>query len=225
MSFLGSSLGGITSMFGGSGATVGSLMPGGALDTLMGKDTMREQNEFNLNMWNLQNEYNTPINQMKRYEEAGLNPLLIYNQGNPGNATGHPVSASPKESGASALSKVFSTVSAIKSMQAMSAQVDNMKAQNKLINTQATGAAIKNMQDLYTYEWLKDRGLSPFSGVLERNSFGLLGNPIVEKGAGALANTLGGILGVVFYNLFMASGAVQGSVIRGRMIDQYDRGY
>lgn len=222
---LSSSLGGIGEFFGGSGANLGSLTPGGTLDTLMGKDAMREQNEFNLQMWHMQNEYNKPINQMKRYEEAGLNPLLIYNQGNPGNATGHPVSASPKESGASALSKVFSTVSAIKNMQAMSAQVDNMKAQNKLINTQAQGAAIKNMQDLYTYDWLKERGLSPFSGVLERNSFGLLGNPVVEKGAGALANTIGGILGTVFFNLFMQSGAVRDSVIRGSMRDQYDRGF
>lgn len=215
----------LSKALGGAGASWSSLTPGGALDTLMGKDTMREQNEFNLQMWNLQNEYNKPINQMRRYEEAGLNPLLIYNQGNPGNATSAPTSARPMESGASALSKVFSTVSAIKNMQAMNAQVDNMKAQNKLINTQAQGAMIKNMQDLYTFDWLKERGLSPYSGVFERNSFGLLGNPIVQKGSNALASSLGGILGTVFYNLFMANGAVQDSVIRGRMYDRHDRGY
>lgn len=32
-----------------------------------------------------QNEYNTPKNQMLRYQEAGLNPHLIYGQGSPGN--------------------------------------------------------------------------------------------------------------------------------------------
>lgn len=32
-----------------------------------------------------QNEYNTPANQMARFQEAGLNPNLIYGQGNPGN--------------------------------------------------------------------------------------------------------------------------------------------
>lgn len=31
-----------------------------------------------LKMWNLQNEYNTPANQRKRMEEAGLNPALMY---------------------------------------------------------------------------------------------------------------------------------------------------
>lgn len=32
-----------------------------------------------------QNKYNTPANQMARFQEAGLNPNLIYGQGNPGN--------------------------------------------------------------------------------------------------------------------------------------------
>lgn len=32
--------------------------------------------------WAMQNEYNSPANQMKRYQEAGLNPNLIYGQTN-----------------------------------------------------------------------------------------------------------------------------------------------
>lgn len=35
-----------------------------------------------------QNEYNSPANQMARYQEAGLNPNLIYSQGNSGNQSG-----------------------------------------------------------------------------------------------------------------------------------------
>lgn len=54
-----------------------------------------KQNQFNLDMWNLQNEYNSPQAQMKRYEEAGLNPALIYSQGNPGNAASAPVQGVP----------------------------------------------------------------------------------------------------------------------------------
>lgn len=41
-------------------------------------------------MWNMQNEYNTPLAQMQRYQDAGLNPNLIYGQGSPGNATSAP---------------------------------------------------------------------------------------------------------------------------------------
>lgn len=44
-------------------------------------------NEANtLKNWNLQNEYNTPAAQMQRFKDAGLNPNLVYSQGNPGNA-------------------------------------------------------------------------------------------------------------------------------------------
>lgn len=39
-----------------------------------------------LEFWNLQNEYNSPQAQMGRFQEAGLNPHLIYGQGNSGNS-------------------------------------------------------------------------------------------------------------------------------------------
>lgn len=41
-------------------------------------------------MWNMQNFYNSPAEQMKRYADAGLNPNLIYGQGTSGNATSSP---------------------------------------------------------------------------------------------------------------------------------------
>lgn len=41
-------------------------------------------------MWNMQNEYNSPLEQMKRYADAGLSPYLIYGQGTPGNAQSQP---------------------------------------------------------------------------------------------------------------------------------------
>ena len=56
----------------------------------------RYQNEWNLEMWHRQNEYNSPIQQMARYQEAGLNPNLIYSQGSPGNSQSMPTSAENK---------------------------------------------------------------------------------------------------------------------------------
>jgi len=35
----------------------------------------KQQNEWTLDMWNKANEYNTPLNQVQRLREAGLNPL------------------------------------------------------------------------------------------------------------------------------------------------------
>ena len=43
-----------------------------------------------LEMWNRQNEYNSPVAQMARFAEAGLNPNLVATQGNSGNATQMP---------------------------------------------------------------------------------------------------------------------------------------
>lgn len=45
-----------------------------------------KQRRFALDMWERQNAYNTPANQMQRLKDAGLNPALMYGQGNVGNA-------------------------------------------------------------------------------------------------------------------------------------------
>jgi len=45
------------------------------------------QYERSINEWHRTNKYNSPAEQMKRYQEAGLNPNLIYGQGTPGNAS------------------------------------------------------------------------------------------------------------------------------------------
>lgn len=53
-----------------------------------GKENMRLaqfQADANERYLQKQLEYNTPKNQMARFQEAGLNPNLIYGQGNPGN--------------------------------------------------------------------------------------------------------------------------------------------
>ena len=46
------------------------------------KQLQRNQNQWNLDMWNKQNEYNTPYNQRSLYEDAGLNPSYFLGQGN-----------------------------------------------------------------------------------------------------------------------------------------------
>lgn len=69
---------------------------GSALQYKYNSQLQEKQNQFNLDMWNLQNEYNSPQAQMKRFEEAGLNPALMYSQGNPGNAASAPVQGVPE---------------------------------------------------------------------------------------------------------------------------------
>lgn len=49
---------------------------------------LANQRQWDLDMWNRQNQFNSPEAQMQRFKDAGLNPNLIYGQGNPGNAQG-----------------------------------------------------------------------------------------------------------------------------------------
>lgn len=73
----------------------------GVLGNLLGNKSTRDQNrqsqkwseeqylkqrKDNIDFWNMQNAYNSPQAQMKRFEEAGLNKNLIYGQGSGGNA-------------------------------------------------------------------------------------------------------------------------------------------
>lgn len=58
-------------------AIMGAVQLGGQL--IKGHQDKKRQREMN--------EYNSPASQMKRYQEAGLNPNLIYGQGTPGNQT------------------------------------------------------------------------------------------------------------------------------------------
>lgn len=53
--------------------------------------TKQQEQAYNLELWNYQNAYNSPAEQMKRYQDAGLNPNLIYQQQNTASA---PASAS-----------------------------------------------------------------------------------------------------------------------------------
>ena len=73
----------------------------GVVGNLFQKRNIRLQKDANLELanyaydkdleqWHLQNQYNTPQAQMTRFKQAGLNPNLIYGQGNAGNATQSP---------------------------------------------------------------------------------------------------------------------------------------
>lgn len=70
-----------------AGAAVSSLIDFGASSILANSANAKSKRAAERQLWqnvylmNLQNEYNKPINQMKRLEEAGLNPNLVYGSG------------------------------------------------------------------------------------------------------------------------------------------------
>lgn len=63
-----------------------------------GRRLAEYQYSKDLEAWNRQNVYNSPEAQMKRFRDAGLNPALIYSQGNSGNATNLPKYSAPTAS-------------------------------------------------------------------------------------------------------------------------------
>lgn len=62
------------------------------------KDLAAFQNQANQAYLDKQLEYNTPANQMARFQSAGLSPQLVYSQGNPGNQSAPQVAADIKTS-------------------------------------------------------------------------------------------------------------------------------
>lgn len=75
-------------------ASAGASLLGNVFGSFMtnqsNKKIARENRSFALDMWNRNNEYNTPIAQMQRLKEAGLNPNLMYGQGTTGNSPAPP---------------------------------------------------------------------------------------------------------------------------------------
>lgn len=69
----------------GSGLNYGSVQSTNAAN----KELAKYQYDLNLEMWNKQNEYNSPAKQMERLKAAGLNPNLVYGNGSVvGNTSG-----------------------------------------------------------------------------------------------------------------------------------------
>lgn len=69
---------------------------GQALQYKYNKRLMKRQNQYNIDMWKMQADYNSPQSQMQRFQEAGLNPNLIYGQGSNGNMSSAPEQGVPE---------------------------------------------------------------------------------------------------------------------------------
>lgn len=119
-----------------AGDVVGGLFGLGAQQSA--NDTNMElakyQFEKNKEMWNLQNEYNSPEKQMERLRAAGLNPNLVYGSGAVGNTSG----AAPQMERPN-INPVTSggfVSNAVQHALLTQAQADNIRQQTELSKTQ-----------------------------------------------------------------------------------------
>lgn len=139
----------------------GAGLFGQVIGGLFGRANQKYQNEWNLEMWHRQNEYNSPIQQMARYQEAGLNPNLIYSQGSPGNSQSMPTSAENKYQ--PDMSFVGDSLRLGMQSEQMKHQNDVMKADRDLkivqglkTSNEAYGIDLDNIRKLLELEWLPD---------------------------------------------------------------------
>lgn len=94
--------------------------------------------EMDKEMWNAQNEYNTPVNQRARYEAAGFNPNLIVSSAtNSGNATGAPQYGMTE---APVKQPLFDATQATNLMTSI-LQAKNLEQQNGLLKAQTQAQA------------------------------------------------------------------------------------
>lgn len=100
----------------------------------------RQKND-NLAFWRMQNEYNSPQAQMARYQEAGLNPFLVYGQSNTASPISTPDVQTPvrrsPEWGNAISAAGLSTLQQIYNLDIQQAQLDNLRAQNTVIHEDA----------------------------------------------------------------------------------------
>lgn len=159
------------SVIGGIISGVGSLL-GGLGSSAMNNKAVQDTNKANmeiakyqaqwqqqenekayqrsLKMWNLQNEYNSPTQQMARVRAAGLNPNLVYGNGVTGNSAGSTPQYEPAKLNAPAMQAyrgwnlgISDAISQFLAYRTAKAQVDNMEAQNSLIRQQTATEATK----------------------------------------------------------------------------------
>lgn len=104
---------------------------------LANKEMAKYAYSKDLEMWQKNNEYNSPENQMLRLKGAGLNPNLVYGTGAVGNTSGQiPKYQSPQqEYNYKPPTNLPQTLSQFQDVQLRQAQIDNLKSQTANTNT------------------------------------------------------------------------------------------
>ena len=117
----------------------------------------RENRAWQEDMWNKQNEYNSPAAQIERMRKAGLNPALMYSRGDVGNAGSVGSVATPQVQPVSGMAEgLAESGGSIASAMMQLEQVKQMRAQTKLL----TAKAIKEVNTTMTPDQYQDYLLS-----------------------------------------------------------------
>lgn len=121
-------------------------------------------NQWNIEQWERENLYNSPIQQMQRLEQAGLNPNLMYGQGNPGSASSlrseMPSSVAPARVNSSLQflgNSLAPAISMYQDLQYKHAQISVQQKQAALLDQEIAGKALDNIFKGYNNTMAKER--------------------------------------------------------------------
>lgn len=101
----------------------------------LNEQAAEKEYQRNLEQWNRENDYNSPVKQMERLSEAGLNPNLIYGSTDGGSAASSPNFNMPQYDGIDA-PDYSSVVTTALSSATQGAALANQYAQNSFIQAQ-----------------------------------------------------------------------------------------
>jgi len=134
-------------------AAPGTNLVGSIISTIAAKKAQDRENAHNkqmaeysyskdLEMWNRQNQYNAPESQMNRFKEAGLNPNLIYGQGNSGNATTLPKYSAPTLREKTRMPDISGVIPSYQDYQLKKAQIDIANEQKRMLQERITSESV-----------------------------------------------------------------------------------
>lgn len=112
---------------------------------------MQKQMDYNTQMWNAQNEYNSPSNQVKRLKAAGINPALALGNVSTGSAQGVSSPSLPSPSGATMqpFHPDFSSIGdSLMTAYSLEGQRKQQDAQSRFLDTQSDWYAAKAAADI-----------------------------------------------------------------------------
>lgn len=114
-----------------------------------------QQRDFQENMWNKENAYNTASAQRQRLEEAGLNPYLMMNGGSAGSAQSVGTGAAASSAGAAAMQPFQADYSGIGSSIGNIFQYELMQTEKSQLQGARQLSDAKAMEILSNIDWGK----------------------------------------------------------------------
>jgi hypothetical protein len=152
----------------GAGASLLGSVGSSLIQNAGNRRAVKEAAKQNVAFWRMQNEYNHPSAQMARLQEAGLNPNLIYGT-SPTSAVGNAESIAPRKAAEYKMDNPLQYFNTIQDFEMKSAQTDNFRAQNDVIQQEAALKAYqqaesasrtsRNKFDLNLAEELRDTSM------------------------------------------------------------------